>query len=166
MWSTHDVIHIDLLHKDDWDAVQAEVLILQALRKVIYYQPYAPRKKDPRKRPFIVVFQDDFMRSAIQRFSHGNSWALDSIFKTSQYDLPLYASIVPNQDGKGIPVFYMLCTKDNKHGHEGIALGLALTSVFASIGETHPNAIIIDKHKTCLNAINKVVEADVQLVKE
>jgi hypothetical protein len=75
--------------------------------------------------------------------------------------LPLYAAIVPNQDGKGMPVFYMLCTKDNKQGHEGIALELALASVFASIGDTRPTAIIIDKHKTSLNAITKVVQADV-----
>jgi hypothetical protein len=75
--------------------------------------------------------------------------------------LPLYAAIVPNQDRKGMPVFYMLCTKDNKQRHEGIALELALTSVFALIGEIRPTAIVIDKYKTSLNAINKVVEADV-----
>jgi hypothetical protein len=47
-------------------------------------------------------------------FSLSNSWAFDSTFKTNQYDLPLYATIVPNQDGKGVPVFYMLCNKDKK----------------------------------------------------
>jgi hypothetical protein len=161
MWSTCDVIHVDSLCKADWDAAQVEVLMLEPQGKVIYYQPYAPKDKDPRKRPFVVVFQDDFMRSVAQRFSHGNSWALDSTFKTNQYDLPLYATIVPNQDGKGMPVFYMLYTKDNKQGHEGIALELALTSVFASIGKTRPTTIVIDKHQTSLNAINKVVEVDV-----
>jgi hypothetical protein len=114
MWSTCDVIHVDSLCKADWDAAQVEVLMLEPQGKVIYYQPYAPKDKDPRMRPFVVVFQDDFMRSVAQRFSHGNSWALDSTFKTNQYDLPFYAVIVPNQDGKGMPVFYMLCTKDNK----------------------------------------------------
>jgi hypothetical protein len=74
-------------------------------QKVIYYQPYAPKEKDPRKKPFIVVFQDDFMKSVSQWFLHGNSWALKSTFKTNQYDLPLYVAIVPNQDEKGMPVF-------------------------------------------------------------
>jgi hypothetical protein len=73
--------------------------------------------------------------------------------------LPLYAAIVPNQDGKGVPVFYMLC-KDKKQWHEGIAIELALTSVFASIGKVRPSAIVIDKHKTSLNSINEVIDKD------
>ncbi|XP_024400655.1 uncharacterized protein [Physcomitrium patens] len=84
--------------------------------------------------------------------------------KTNQCDLPLYAAIVPNQDGKGVPVFYMLCTKDQKQnlgeGHEGIALELALTAVFANIGNIRPSAIIIDKHRTSLNSIEMVVNMD------
>jgi hypothetical protein len=100
------------------------------------------------------------MRDVAKRFSLGNSWALDSAFKTNQYDLPLYAAIVPNQDGKGVPVFYMLCSKDKKQRHEGIAIKLALTAVFASIGKVRPSAIVIDKHKTSLNSINKVIDKD------
>ena len=60
-----------------------------------------------------------------------------------------------------MPVFYMLCTKDNKQRHKEIALELTLASVFASIGDTCPTPIVIDKHKTSLNAINKIVQADV-----
>ena len=122
--------------------------MLEPQGMVIYYQSYVAKDKDPRKRPSMVVFQDDFMRSIAQQFSHGNSWALDSTFKTNQYDLPFYVAIVPNQDGKGMLIFYMLCTKDNKQGHERIALKLALTLVFASIRKTNPTAIVIDKHKT------------------
>ena len=96
-----------------------------------------------------------------QIFFKDNAWALDSTFKTNQWDLPLYAAIVPNQDGKGMPVFYMLCTKDKNEGHEGIAIKLALSAVFASIGEVRPSAIVIDKHKTFLNSINKVIFNDI-----
>ena len=45
MWGTLDMIHGNFLRKDNWDAVQAEVFILQAQGKVIYYQPYVPKKK-------------------------------------------------------------------------------------------------------------------------
>lgn len=62
------------------------------------------------------------MRSMAIKFSWDNSWALDSTFGTNQYGLPLYAAIVPNQDGIGVPVFNMLWTKDKEEGHEGIAL--------------------------------------------
>ena len=100
------------------------------------------------------------MKNIAQRFSVGNSWTIDSTFKTNQYGLPLYAAVVPNQDGKAMPVFYMLCSNDVKGGHEGIALEIALTHVFEAIGEVRPSAIVIDKHKTSLNAINKVLEND------
>jgi hypothetical protein len=54
----------------------------------------------------------------------------------------------------------MLSNKATKQGHKGIALEMVFISMFASIGETRSIAIIIDKHKTSLNAINKVVEKD------
>jgi hypothetical protein len=151
---------VDALRKDDWDAAQIEILRLQAQGKILYYQPYAPKNEDPRMRPFVVVIQDDFMRKSAQRFSGNNSWALDSTFKTNQYGLPLYAAIVPNQDGIGIPVFYMLCSNDPQGGHEGVAIDIALFHVFESLGEIRPSAIIIDKHKTSLNAIQSVVSND------
>jgi hypothetical protein len=153
--------HVDSLRKDDWDAAQIEITRLQAQGKVLYYQSYAPMDEDPRKRPFVVVIQDDFMKTSAQRFSATNSWALDSTFKTNQYGLPFYAAIVPNQDGIRIPVFYMLCSNDMKQGHEGLAIEIALTHVFESLGKIRPSAIVIDKHKTSLNAIQKIVNNDV-----
>jgi hypothetical protein len=64
------------------------------------------------------------MRDVVKMFSLGNSWTLDSTFKTNECNLPLYAAIVPNQDGKKVPVFYMLCSKDKKQEHKGIVLGI------------------------------------------
>ena len=100
-----------------------------------------------------------------ERISNGKSWAIDFTFCTNQYGFSLYAAVVPNQDGKGVLIFYMLCTRDVKqeHGqsHKGIALELALTAAFASIGDVRPSAILIDKHKTSLNAINEVVGKDI-----
>ena len=45
-------------------------------------------------------------------FSKSNVWALDSTFKTKQWYILLYAAVVLNQDGKKMPIFYILCTKD------------------------------------------------------
>ena len=59
-----------------------------------------------------------------------NSWAFDSTFKTNQYGWPLFAAIVPNKDGNGISVFYMLCSIDKQQGHEEIAMKLTLTHIF------------------------------------
>ena len=94
------------------------------------------------------------MKDVTNKFCKGNAWALDSTFKTNQWGLPLYAAIVPYQDEKKMPVFYMLCTKDKNKGHEGIAIELVLSAVFASIGEVRPFTIVIDKHKTSSNSIN------------
>lgn len=151
---------VDSLRQDDWDAANVELLHLQEQGKVIYYQPFDPNNKDRLKRPFIVVIQDDFMRECAMKFSMGKSWAFDSTFKTNPYGLPLYAGIVPNQDGKGMPVFYMLCSTCKKQGHEGIAIEVTFNIVFASIGKIRPSAIIIDKHKTSFNSIQKVTSKD------
>jgi hypothetical protein len=155
------MVIVDALRQDDWDAAQIEIIRLQSQQKVIYYQPYAPRHEDPRKKPFVVVIQDEFMNKMAKRFSTHNSWAFDSTFKTNQYGLPLYAAIVPNEDGNGIPVFYMLCSIDKQQGHEGIAIELALTHIFESLGTIRPAAIVIDKHRLSLNAITHVVNKDI-----
>ena len=101
------------------------------------------------------------MKIVAKKFSKNNAWALDSTFKTKQWDLPLYATILLNQDEKGMPVFYMLCTKDKNERYEGIAIELALSAVSASIGEVRPFAIVIDKHKTSLNSRNKVISNNI-----
>jgi hypothetical protein len=155
------LVLLDSLRVDDWNSAQVEVMRLQEQGKVIFYQPYTPKHPEKMKRPFVVVIQNDFMRVVAKNFSKDNAWALDSTFKINQWDLPLYAAIVPNQDGKGMPVFYMLCTKDKNKGHEGIAIELALSAIFASIEEVRRSAIIIDKHKTSLNSINKVISNDI-----
>jgi len=41
--------------------------------------------------------------------------------------------VVSNQDGKVMPIFYMLCTKDKDAGHERIAIQLAMTHVFFNL---------------------------------
>ena len=96
-----------------------------------------------------------------KNFSKDNAWALDSTFKTNQWDLPLYAAIFPNQDGKETPAFYILCTKDKNERHEDIVIELALSAVFVSIGEVRPSAIVINKYKTSLNLINKVISNNI-----
>jgi len=109
----------------------------------------------------VVVIQDEFMKKSAQIFSSNNFWALDSIFKTNQYGLSLYAAIVPNQDGIGTSVFYMLYNNVIKQGHEGIAIEIALTHVFESLEKIRPSTIVIDKYKTSLNAIRNIVNNDV-----
>ena len=153
------------MRKDDWDSAQLECRRLQEQSKVIFYQPYLPKDKYLRKRHFVVVIQDEWMRNVGRRFSNRNSWAFHSTFSTNQYGLLLYAAIVPNQEGKEVLIFYMLCTRDvkrePKESHEDIALELTLTAAFASIGNVRPSAIFIDKHRTSLNVINEIVGKDI-----
>jgi hypothetical protein len=151
---------VDSLRKDDWDATCVEAMRLRDIGKVLFYQDYDSNNEDPTKRPFVLVLHDDFMRQNAIRFSFGRSWAIDSTFKTNQYDLPLYAGIVPNQCGRGMHVFYMLCSKNTGSIQEKITLELCLNVVFEAIGNVRPTCIVIDKHKTLLLAIQKVVDED------
>ena len=54
----------------------------------------------------------------------------------------------------------MLCSKDTGSRQEGIALELCLKVVFEAIGNVRPTCIVIDKHKTSMLAIQKVVDED------
>ena len=100
------------------------------------------------------------MRDIAKQFSTGSSWALDCTFKTNNYDLPLYAAVVPNDDSQSMPVFYMLRSKYKGQGHQGIAIKISLEYVFKNIGIVRPSAILIDKDMTFLNAITTIVKND------
>ena len=94
------------------------------------------------------------------RFSTNNSWAIDSTFKTNIYGLPLYAAVLPNQQGVGLPIWFMLCTVDPGCRHDVIALSLTLKIIFGRIGNVRPSALVIDKSQQELEAIQNVVNED------
>jgi hypothetical protein len=51
----------------------------------------------------------------------------------------------------------MFCSNNMKQGHEGIVIKIALTRIFESHEKIWPSPIVIDKHKTSLNAIQNDV---------
>ena len=48
----------------------------------------------------------------------------------------------------GMPIFYMLCSKEKGQGHQCIAIEIALEYVFKNIGNVRPITILIDKYMT------------------
>ena len=88
---------------------------------------------------------NEFMRDIAKKFSTGNSWALDSTFKTNKYDKSLYVAVVPNDNGRDKPVFYMFCSKDEGHGHQDISIKIDLKYVFKNMKNVRPSAIFIHK---------------------
>ncbi len=133
---------------------------LKAQRKVLYLQPYNPHASEERDRPFILVIQDDWMLDMALRFSRNNSWAIDSTFKTNVFGMPLYAAVLPNQHGIGIPIWFMLCTHDVGTTQESIALQVTLSVVFQRMNEVRPAALVIDKCHPELLAIMHIVDRD------
>ncbi|MCO5579681.1 hypothetical protein L7F22_033539 [Adiantum nelumboides] len=89
---------------DEWSTMVTEAIKLQEQEKVLYVQPYNPSAVDEGKRPFVLIIQDPWMLHSAIRFSPQRAWAVDSTFKTNVFGLPLYAAVVPNQMGVGIPV--------------------------------------------------------------
>lgn len=123
-------------------------------------QPYSPQNSDENKRPFVLIIQDEWMLQVALRFSRHSSWAVDSTFKTNIFGLPLYAAVLPNQNGVGIPIWLMLCSNDVGTSQEKVALELTFKTVFMKLGEVRPAAIVIDKSQQELEAILKVVDGD------
>lgn len=140
---------------DDWVAMYLEALSLKEENKVIYVQPYNHAINED-KRPFILTIQDQWMLEVAIRFSPNNSWAVDSTFKTNVFGLPLYAAVLPNQNGVGIPIWLMLRTSDVATNQESVALELTFKLIFSRMHEIRPAAIVIDKHPMELNVIQKV----------
>lgn len=128
--------------------------------QVLYVQPYNPHAEEEEKRPFVLIIQDQWMLKNCMRFSHQSAWAVDSTFKTNVFGLPLYAAVVPNQLGVGIPVWLMMCTNDIGTSHESIALELTFRKVLSRMHGVRPTAIVIDKNPQELHSILKVIDED------
>ncbi|MCO5587831.1 hypothetical protein L7F22_041783 [Adiantum nelumboides] len=81
-------------------------------------------------------------------------------FKTNKYGLPLFAVVLPNQLGVGIPIWFMLCTCDNGARHEVIALEITIKRIFSRMANVRPSALVIDKSQQELDALLRVVNKD------
>ncbi|KAJ7565904.1 hypothetical protein O6H91_02G080200 [Diphasiastrum complanatum] len=143
----------------DWVKLLKEVEALRRTGTVIYFQQYDVFNPKEEKQPFVCVLMTSWMREMAMRFSADNVWALDSTFKACVRGLPLYAAAVPNQDGVGMPIFFMLCSADSGSRHESIAIRLALIAVFQQIS-VRPAAILINKSRTKYDALNEVISRD------
>lgn len=123
-------------------------------------QPYNPSAIEEERRPFVLIMQDEWMLQTAIRFSYQSAWAVDSTFKTNVFGLPLYAAVLPNQLGVGIPVWLMMCTNDVGTSHESIALELTFKKVLSRMQGVRPAAIVIDKSPQELHSILKVTNED------
>lgn len=108
----------------------------------------------------MLVIQDSWMLSIAQRFSENNAWAIDSTFKTNQFDFPLFGAVLPNQLGHAMPIWFMVCSDNKGKGHQTIALRLTFWVVFNRLGCLRPRALVIDKSIVELQAIADVVATD------
>jgi hypothetical protein len=77
--------------------------------------------------------------------------------KNNHYDLALYSTIVLNQNGPGMFIFYISCFKDKESRQEGMTNELCLQITFDAIGNVQLMIIVIDKHMTSLNVINAIL---------
>ncbi|MCO5589061.1 hypothetical protein L7F22_043026 [Adiantum nelumboides] len=128
--------------------------------QVVYFQPYNPTAQNPKDKPFILIIQDNWMLQMAKRFSFNNARAIDSTFKTNVFGLPLFAAVLPNQLGQGIPLWFMLCTTDAGAHHDVIALEMTLRIIFSRLGSIRPAALVIDKSQQELEAFLKVINED------
>ena len=101
---------------------------------------------------------DDWMIQLAKRLTLNSAWAVDSTFKTNQYNMPLFGGVCPNEKGIGMLVFLMLCSYDKNSGHEEIALQLTMTKVFEVLEDIRSNAIVIDRNKTEYDSYKAVIE--------
>jgi hypothetical protein len=76
-----------------------------------------------------------------------------STLKNNHYDLPLYSTIVSNQNGQSMFIFYISCFKNEESSQEGMTNELCLQITFDAKKDVQLMIIVIDKHMTSLNVI-------------
>ena len=116
----------NVISQNDWTNVYAHIPDWKEKKKIIFFQRYDPCNVDPYKRPFVLIMMDNWMLQIAKRLTPNSAWAVDSTFKTNQYNMPLFEVVCPNEEGIGMPMFLMLCSNDKNSGHEGIALQLTM----------------------------------------
>ena len=80
---------------------------------------------------------------------------IDSTFKTNQFVLLLYVVVAPNEEGMGLPLWYMLCTYDDGNKYGQLASETTLKIVFQRIRD-----VGLDKSNLEYNALNNVIMHD------
>ncbi len=84
-------------------------------------------------------------------------WIFYSTLKNNHYNLPLYSTIVLNQNGPSMFIFYISCFKNKESRQEGMTNELCLQITLDAIGDVQLMIIVIDKHMTSLNVINAIL---------
>ena len=79
--------------KVDWSLMMQDAYALQDLEKLAHVQSHLPGEpRSPAIQPFILILQDQWMVEMCEQLTLNNSWAIDSTFKTNQFELQLYAT--------------------------------------------------------------------------
>ena len=93
-----------------------------------YVQPHIPTKQ-----PFALIMQHQWMLNMCIPFSKNNAQEFDSTFKTKVFGLPSYIAVMPNEQGVGIPLRYMLYTNDAISQHEQLAFEMTFKIIFETM---------------------------------
>eukprot|EP00058_Branchiostoma_floridae_P000494 XP_002585982.1 hypothetical protein BRAFLDRAFT_110252 [Branchiostoma floridae] len=142
------------LTDNDWLSTYQKLEEYQAQGKCLFFQKY----DDKENRPFVAVLQTEWQQKMAERFSPNSAWSVDSTFGLNTFGFPLYAATVPNQNGEGIPIFFLLTSAENGPQEE-IGLEAGFKAVFQKL-QVRPNAIVIDKSLTEKKGIWNAVKDD------
>ncbi|XP_076144157.1 uncharacterized protein LOC143126130 [Alosa pseudoharengus] len=139
--------HLLVLNLPDIDdAVSVEKLVTDELKEQILY--FQPLTKD---QPLIVVVQTPAQMSLLQENPHPMVF-MDASYKgLTSYGYALYALLLVNQTGRGVPFAYLIMS------HESSAtLQLCLTKLCSRNPNFYPRSVMIDRDLKELNAIRQV----------
>jgi hypothetical protein len=82
------------------------------------------------------------------------------MFKNNIFGLSLYVAVAPNEQGVGIPLWYMLCTNDSGSQHEQLVLEITIKIIFERLEGIQPNVLVIDKSWIEYIALKNVIKTN------
>ncbi|EFN54703.1 hypothetical protein CHLNCDRAFT_135359 [Chlorella variabilis] len=78
---------------------------------VLFYQPYKQAGRRSGEQPLVIVMQVSFQARMLDQFGRRLVF-MDATFGVNKYGYPLYALVVQDESGRGVPVSFMVCSSD------------------------------------------------------
>ncbi|EFN56864.1 hypothetical protein CHLNCDRAFT_144489 [Chlorella variabilis] len=139
--------------------VQAMAVLIDELRRegsVLFYQPYKQAGRRSGEQPLVIVMQVSFQARMLDQFGRRLVF-MDATFGVNKYGYPLYALVVQDESGRGVPVSFMVCSSDTAEVVEHFLRTSMEGAQAAGDGTFKYKSIMIDKSKTEIAAVDQLV---------
>ncbi|XP_070533937.1 uncharacterized protein [Ptychodera flava] len=133
---------------DKNDSVSLDKLIKSDLQaNVIHYQPLSKKNSQTLE----IVYMSQFQVEQYQKFGNRMIFVDATYRGITAYGYAFYAVVVRSDIGHGVPVAYIIISKEDKD-----VLERCFSKIKSKVNEIYPRVIMVDKDQTEISALSSV----------